>query len=427
MTKQPESDLATTSADGVEAIVERFVDEMWDPDITVHEWWSRMTEARLSSPTLPEEAGGRGWTGGQAARASRVLADRRVVGPPSGLGMLLAAPTIAKHATAEQVNQWVPAILDGSEGWCQLFSEPGAGSDLAGLQTKAVKDGDEWIITGQKVWTSNGHECEWGMLIARTDPDLPKHQGITYFGFPMNQPGVEVRPLTEMTGRALFNEVFISEARVPDANIIGGRGNGWRVANSTLAFERMGISGGHGGGFGTATPGAIAGHLERPVGDFLGHRPPIAVGAVGRRILRVLHDEAEARGRADDPVVRDALTTLHLLHRLAALTARRYSAERKASQRTGLGVGVEGSVAKIHNTRVLLQARHVAGLILGPDTTIVGDDAATGGLLQELILFSPAPPIYGGTDEIQRNVIGERGMGLPKEPGPSRDTPFNQL
>ena len=127
--------------------------------------------------------------------------------------MLLAAPTIAHNATPEQIERWMPNILNGTESWCQLFSEPGAGSDLAGLPCKAVKDGDEWIITGQKVWTSNGHEADWGMLIARTDPELPKHQGITYFGFPMDQDGVEVRPLTEMTGRALFNEVFIEEAR----------------------------------------------------------------------------------------------------------------------------------------------------------------------------------------------------------------------
>lgn len=422
----------TATAEDVETIVNHFVDEMWDPDITVRQWWERLRAARLSSPTLPPAAGGRDWTAGQAGRASRVLADRRVVGPPSGLGILLAAPTIAKHASADQVDRWAPAILDGTAGWCQLFSEPGAGSDLAGIQTKAVKDGDEWVITGQKVWTSNGHECEWGMLIARTDPDLPKHQGITYFGFPMNQPGVEVRPLTEMTGRALFNEVFISEARVSDANIIGGRGNGWRVANSTLAFERMGISGGHGGGFGTATPGSIAGHLDRPVGDFLGHRPPISVGAVGRRILAVLKSEAESRGKADDPVIRDELARLHVLHRLAGLNGRRFSAERRAGRRSGTGVdalghGVEGSVAKIHNTRVLVQARLVAGLILGPDAAVVGESSATQGMLQELILFSPAPPIYGGTDEIQRNVIGERGLGLPREPGPPKDTPFNKL
>ncbi len=405
-----------------------FVDENWDPEISVRQWWARLADARLVNTTLPEAAGGRGWTAAQATTVNKVLADRRVVGPPGGLGMLLAAPTIAKHAAQDQIDRWVPRILDGTESWCQLFSEPGAGSDLASLQAKAIRDGDEWVITGQKVWTSNGHEADWGMLIARTDPDLPKHQGITYFGFPMNQEGVEVRPLTEMTGRALFNEVFISEARVADADVIGGHGNGWRVANSTLAFERAGIGGGHGGGYGTASPGAIAGHLDRPVGEFLGKRGSISVGAVGRRVLSLLSSEAEARGKHTDPVVRDGLARLHMLHRLASMSMKRQAAERRSGRpASGLGAGVEGNVAKILNTQILHQARDVAGLILGPDAAVVGRDSATEGLLQELILFSPAPPIYGGTDEVQRNVIGERGLGLPKEPGPDKDTPFNEL
>ncbi|MEM7341635.1 MAG: acyl-CoA dehydrogenase family protein [Actinomycetota bacterium] len=412
----------------IEALTNAFVDENWDPEISVKEWWRRLADNRLVNTTLPEEAGGRGWTGAQATAANKVLADRRVVGGPSGLGMLLAAPTIAAHGNPEQIARWVPRILDGTEGWCQLFSEPGAGSDLAGLQCKAERDGDEWVITGQKVWTSNGHECSWGMLIARTDPDLPKHKGITYFGFPMDQPGVEVRPLTEMTGRALFNEVFISEARVAHSDIIGAQGGGWAVANATLMYERAGIGGGHGGGFGTASPGAIAGHLDRPVGEFLGKRGSISVGAVGRRVLSLLSSEAEARGKADDPVIRDGLAQLHMLYRLASMTMKRQAAERRSGRKnTGLGAGVEGNLAKLLNTQTLHLARDLSGQILGPDAAIVGDDAATEGLLQELILFSPAPPIYGGTDEVQRNVIGERGLGLPKEPGPARDTPFTEL
>ena len=325
--------MANESPTEIEQLTNAFVDEQWDPTITVREWWARLAGARLVNTTLPVEAGGRGWTGAQAAVVGRVLADRRVVGPPGGLGNLLAAPTIAAHATQEQIDRWVPRILDGTEAWCQLFSEPGAGSDLASLQAKAVRDGDEWVVTGQKVWTSNGHEADWGMLIARTDPDLPKHQGISYFGFPMNQDGVEVRPLTEMTGRALFNEVFIEEARVPDANMIGALGDGWRVANSTLMYERAGIGGGHGGGFGTAAPGKIVGHLDRPVGDFLGKRGAIAVGAVGRRVLGLLSEEAAARGKADDPVVRDGLARLHMLHRIAAMTLKRQAAERRSGRK----------------------------------------------------------------------------------------------
>ena len=420
--------MSNETLEEIEALANAFVDENWDPAITVQEWWARLAGARLVNTTLPVEAGGRGWGGAQATAANRVLADRRVVGAPGGLGMLLAAPTIAANGSQEQIDRWVPKILDGTESWCQLFSEPGAGSDLAGLQCKAVQDGDEWIITGQKVWTSNGHEAGWGMLIARTDPELPKHQGITYFGFPMDQDGVEVRPLTEMTGRALFNEVFIEEARVSNDDIIGGRGNGWRVANSTLMYERAGIAGGHGGGFGTASPGPIAGHLDRPVGDFLGRRGSISVGAVGRRVLSLLSEEAKARGKDRDPVIRDEMAQLHILHRLSSMTMKRQAAERRSGRPvSGYGAGVEGNLAKILNTKILHQARDLTGRILGPDAVVTGRDAATEGLLQELILFSPAPPIYGGTDEVQRNVIGERGLGLPKEPGVSKDTPFTDL
>lgn len=420
--------MAQETPEEIVALTNSFVDEFWDPEITLGEWWDRMATNRFINMTLPEKAGGRGWTGAQAAVANAVLTERRVVGPASGLGMMLAAPTIATHGSDEQIARWIPGILNGTDSWCQLFSEPGAGSDLAGLQARAVEDGDEFVVTGQKVWTSMGQEANWGMLIARTDPELPKHQGITYFGFEMDQPGVEVRPLTEMTGRALFNEVFIEEARVSKHNIIGSRGDGWRVANTTLAFERSGIGGGHGAGFGTAAPGPIVGNLDRPVKDFLGKREAMSVGAVGRRILSLLSSEAEARGRADDPVVRQGLARLHTLHRLSSMTMKRQSALRKAGIKpTGLGAGVEGNLAKIQNSQTLAAARELAGEILGPDAVVVGRDAATGGLLQELILFSPAPPIYGGTDEIQRNVIGERGLGLPKEPGPSKDTPFTDL
>ncbi len=406
-------------------LVNAFIDQYWNPDITVRDWWQRLADNRLLNTTLPVEAGGRSWTTAQATAANNVLTDRRVVGPPSGLGMMLAAPTIAKHGTPDQVTEWLPPILNGTESWCQLFSEPGSGSDLAGLRTQAVRDGDEWVITGQKVWTSMGAEADWGLLIARTNPDLPKHQGITYFGFPMKQPGVEVRPLTEMTGRAIFNEVFIEEARVHNDHLLGGLGNGWKVANSTLTFERASIGASHAGGVGTASPGVLAGHLDQPVGTFLGKRDGLTVSTVGRRVLNLLHDHAERNDVAADATVRQDLAQLHILHRIAGLTGARRSAERKPP--AALGAGVDGNLAKLLNTEQLKLARKLAGSILGPDAGLVGEGAATEGFLQELILFSPAPSIYGGTDEIQRNIIGERGLGLPKEPGPSRDTPFSDL
>ena len=183
------------------------------------------------------------------------------------MGLLLAAPTIATHGTQEQIDLYVRDIVTGQQAWCQLFSEPQAGSDLAGLQTRAVLDGDEWIVNGQKVWTSGGQYADLGMLLARTDPGVPKHQGISYFAFDMLQPGVDVRPLKEMTGHRLFNEVFITDARVADAALIGGVNKGWAAANTTLINERAGLgSGGGAGGGGIGPPGHGRRCLDRPAG-----------------------------------------------------------------------------------------------------------------------------------------------------------------
>ncbi|SVC82635.1 uncharacterized protein METZ01_LOCUS335489, partial [marine metagenome] len=173
----------------IKAELSEWIQDNWDSDITVSEWWKCLSDAGWSATSLPVEAGGRGWSRVQSATVMSTLFTHDVVGPPTGLGMMLAAPTIAIHGNEDQIERLIPPILDGSVAWCQLFSEPGAGSDLAGLQTRAVKDGDEWIITGQKVWTSGGHIAEKGMLIARTDVEAPKHQGITYFAFDMDQPG----------------------------------------------------------------------------------------------------------------------------------------------------------------------------------------------------------------------------------------------
>ncbi|HEX3565040.1 MAG TPA: acyl-CoA dehydrogenase family protein, partial [Acidimicrobiales bacterium] len=213
----------------------RWVKENWDNQLTVGAWWQRLADAGYSNPMLPPPYG-RGVTQDVAGLIIGELARGGALGPPGGLGLMLAAPTIATHGTDKQQERFIPDIITGRAGWCQLFSEPGAGSDLAGLRTTAVRDGDEWVINGQKVWTSTGQHADWGILLARTDPDAPKHKGISYFLFPMHQDGVEVRPLREMTGRSLFNEVFLTDARVPDSCLLGGLNNGWAVANTTLMF-----------------------------------------------------------------------------------------------------------------------------------------------------------------------------------------------
>ena len=408
-----------TTTDDSALDVGTWLDENWDPQLTVAEWWGRLADARLAHPMLPTPWG-RNWSRTETSLLVRAMIERKALGPPAGLGMMLAAPTIIAHASEDLVRRLVPSILNGRHGWCQLFSEPGAGSDLAGLQCRAQRDGDEWVVTGQKVWTSLGQWADYGILIARTDPDAPKHRGITYFAFPMRQDGVTVRPLREMTGRALFNEVFLDEARVPHANVIGDVGDGWRVANTTLMVERSGIGGNNVTAPSAALPGTIAGHLDRPAGSFEHDAPALGEGGVGSARVKSLVDLAEKRGKLADPTVRQDLMRLHTMVEITGWHLGR--------MKTGdAATGGEGNLAKLRNSDILRLARDIGCRILGADATLVGPDSASGGSVQGLTVFSPAPSIYGGSDQVQRNIIGERVLGLPKEPGQSKDTPFRDL
>ena len=400
--------------------VAQFVAEHWDPEISVAEWWERLAGAGLTSPMLPVEHGGRGYPRDLAAAVGAALSRSGVLGPPTGIGQLLAAPTIVTHGDPEQIRRFVPRILDGRDGWCQLFSEPGAGSDLAGLQTRAERDGDQWVINGQKVWTSTGQHADWGMLLARTDPDAPKHRGITWFAFPMHQAGVDVRPLREMTGRAIFNEVFLDDARVSDDCIIGDLHDGWRVANTTLAFERAGIGGG-GDTFAAAIPGSIAGHLQRRAGEFLGEQPGgSGVGRIGPGMVRRLARLAADSGRHHEPVLRQELARLWCEVELTRLLVMRARHDRTVA-------AAVPNIAKLRMSHTTRLARDLGARVLGPGAALWGEGAPSNGTIQELIVFSPAPSIYGGSDEIQRNILGERILGLPKEPGPPTNTPFRDL
>jgi alkylation response protein AidB-like acyl-CoA dehydrogenase len=236
--------MAVTERDSTTDVIDElgaWLESNWDPDLTVADWWARLGLAGWAAPSLPENAYGKGLSRNDAVRVQAEISRFGALGAPAGLGLMLAAPTIATHASQEQIDLYVKDIVTGQKAWCQLFSEPGAGSDLAGLTTRAERDGDEFIVNGQKVWTSGGQIADLGMLLARTNFDAPKHQGITWFVIDMHQPGVEVRPLRELTGRAMFNEVFMSDARVPANAIIGDLNNGWAAANTTLAHERASL------------------------------------------------------------------------------------------------------------------------------------------------------------------------------------------
>jgi alkylation response protein AidB-like acyl-CoA dehydrogenase len=413
--------MSDLTAEQVRKEVAVWVEEAWSPDLTVGEWWKRLAASGYAHPMLPEDCGGKGYPRDLAQAVTRELSAHHVVGPPAGLGVMLAAPTIAMHGDDHQKATFIPRILDGTDAWCQLFSEPAAGSDLAGLQTKADLDGDEYVISGQKVWTSGGQIADWGMLLARTDPDAPKHKGISYFAFDMHQPGVDVRPLREMTGRAMFNEVFIDEARVPVANLIGGLNNGWAVANTTLAVERASLGSGGGGALGAVLPGSVANQFDKRVGDFVHTEDAVeAAATVGSDTLSMLTRLAAERGLQDDPIVRQGLADIYTLTQLNRWNV----ARARAGQRS---TGVEPNLAKLLGNITLRLTREVANHIIGPEGTLWGPDTLSGGAIQELTVFSPGPSIYGGSDQIQLNIVSERGLGLPKEPGDFKNLAFKDL
>ncbi len=429
------------STDAVEE-VRAWLEENWDPDLTVAEWWERLGLAGWAAPGLPVNAYGKGLNRNDSVAVQNAIAEFGALGAPGGLGLLLAAPTIAAHGTQEQIDLFVRDIVTGQKAWCQLFSEPSAGSDLAGIQSKAIKDGDEWIVTGQKVWTSGGQVADLGMLIARTDPEVPKHQGITYFGIDMHQKGIDIRPLVELTGHAMFNEVFMEEAVVPDSALIGGLNNGWAVANTTLMNERAGLgSGGGHAAASAATPGTVVNDLVKRAGDFVssGGAAPRRRGSGGGGMFggayKMLVELAKGNGKIDDPTVRQDLMKLHTLNELGRMNNLRA----KAAKAIGQDVPGLPNISKLSMSEIVRQQRDIGLRIVGPYGTLhayKGEDQgplneATGnpflGMVTGMALFAQAPPIYGGTDQVQRNIIGERVLGLPKEASNDKTAAFKDL
>jgi alkylation response protein AidB-like acyl-CoA dehydrogenase len=439
-----------SSTDAVLSDLRAWLTKNWDPDLTVGEWWERLGLEGWSAPGLPENAYGKGMARTDAVQVANEIAKFGALGAPAGLGLLLAAPTIATHGTQEQIDHYVREIVTGQKAWCQLFSEPQAGSDLAGLQTKAVRDGDEWVINGQKVWTSGGQYADLGMLLARTDPNVPKHAGISYFAFEMLQEGVDVRPLKEMTGHALFNEVFLTDARVADSALIGGVNNGWAAANTTLMNERAGLGsgGGNAAGGDSAQPGTVTGALGKRVGDFVegksvgGRRRAGGAENGGSGLMSFLSGGAgqlirmaQNNGTNKDPGIRQDLVRLYTLGELGRFNGLRMKAVKEA------GGDIPGlpNVAKLSMSQIVRLTRDLGLRIAGPAGTlhayevdekadlakIIGNPFVGG--ITEMALFAQAPPIYGGTDQVQRNIIGERALGLPKEPNNDRVTPFSEL
>jgi acyl-CoA dehydrogenase len=355
-------------------------------------WLAKRAAANLHWISGPVELGGRGLPNAYA-NAYRSLESRYDVPKQGffGIGLGMVAPTIQAHGTPE-TQAYLPKMWSGELVGCQLFSEPGAGSDLAGLTTKAERDGDEWVITGQKVWTSGAHYSDIGEIICRTDPDLPKHKGLTGFVVDMQAPGVEVRPLRQMTGGAAFNEVFFDEVRVPDHHRLGDVNQGWTVALTTLMNERASIGGGGGGG-------------------------GLGLASASRLIEMMRHF-----GVDQDPVLRDELARLYTHFQVAKFTNMRAAATLKAG-----GVpGPELSIGKLALTNNLTATAAFVANVLGP--RLIADSGEWGTYAwSTFVCGTPGMRIAGGSDETLRNIVGERVLGLPKEPGIDSKSPFKDI
>jgi alkylation response protein AidB-like acyl-CoA dehydrogenase len=426
-THAAEAGRATPGADAVALEAREWIAAHWRPDLTVREWWRALAESRWAFPTWPAEWFGRGLASelGAVVRAELVAAG--AIGPPAGIGQMMAAPLILEFGTDEQKGRFLPRLVTGEESWCQFFSEPGAGSDLAGLQTRAVRDGEWWVVNGQKVWSGGAMDADHAILLARTDPDQPKHKGISYMVIDTDQPGIEIRPIRQMDGEAHFNEIFFTDARVPDANIVGGLHNGWGMALATLAHERTAFFGGGAGGFGAVPPGPKAGMLDRRVGEVIEllaasrreEGAALSLGGAAERLIEL----ARARGLAADPVVRQQLAGLYAAQETARFTTLRA----RAAAEAGRPPGAESSIGKLIATRNARVVRDLGPSLLGAHGTLSGMDAPDGGVVAATTLYTPCLSIMGGTDEIQKNIVGERVLGLPREPQVDRDTPFRDL
>jgi alkylation response protein AidB-like acyl-CoA dehydrogenase len=415
-----------TSETDYDSLTRAFIEATWSPTMTVRDWWAALASSGLAFPVWPVGLGGLEVNQSAANIIFSALGKAHVIGAPPGLGTLMGGPVVATFGTPEQQTRLLPPLATGIEGWCQLFSEPGAGSDLASVATRAERDGEEWVITGQKVWTSGAMHSRRGMLIARTDWDQAKHRGITYFIIDLEQPGVEIRPIKQMNGKAHFSEVFFDEARVSDADRISDINHGWEVASATLRFERSGLSA-HGRGGIQVHPGAPAGNLDRMVGEIIGSTETTAAPedeAAPGAFASLQH--LARRKAGDDPIddaTRDRLVDIYARERIAGWS----QARTRAASMMGRPPGPESSTSKLWWTEGLRRSAALGMELIGAQGMLAGPESEGGGAMQTFTLSIPSASIAGGSDEVQKNIIAERALGLPKDLSVDSDVAFKDV
>ena len=380
--------------DDVRAEVRQWLADNFDPTRDRGEWNSQVFDAGWAVPSWEPQWWGRGLTDAQSRIVAAEFADVGARGSGRDRADLLAC-TLHDLGTDEQKNRLIPPSIRAETQWCLLYSEPGAGSDLAGLRTRADRDGDDWIVNGQKVWTSFAKTADYGLLVARTDWDVPKHKGISFFIFPMRQPGVEVRPIHQITGESEFNEVFITDARVPHANLVGEPGGGWAVLQLALAYERR-----------------LMGDLARTAKSTRDLKPD----------ADSLIEMARAAGVLGDAHIRQEIARAESL-----ATVNRWNTQRAKTTTDRSEAATLMALGKIAMSRILHETARIQTEIVGPESMLTGSDNPVGDAVTFRTLNAYFTSIGGGTDQIQRNIVGERVLGLPKEPEPYRDSAFRDL
>lgn len=408
----------------VRAEMRGWLDKQWDPELSLIEWRGRLADSGWAMPHWPESCFGRGLPVGLTRVVHEELQHIDAPGIARKGACALAAATIQAHGNEHQQRTFLRRAITGEDNWCQLFSEPGSGSDLAGATTRAdQRDGQgngQWIVNGQKVWTTSAHLADFGLLLARTNWDVPKHQGLSYFILDMRQPGVEVVPLRQMNGHASFNQVFFTDAEVGPEWLLEAEGSGWRIATTTLMHERRGANSMGRKTQPTNRPGRVFREEAEEIAEAL--TPYTWYPQRSGRVDLVV-ERAKATGKNTDPTVRQEIAKLLTLATAAEWTA----ARARAAQAIGRPPGPEGSIGKLASSHIARAANRVHTLISGADALLSGSDAPMDGLIAEILISTPAISIAGGTDEIQRNIISERVLKMPKEIRIDTDRPFRDV
>ena len=404
----------------VRAEVRAWLEANWNPDYGLVEWRTKLIESGWGAPHWPKQWYGRGLPVHFSTIVDDEFARIGAVGVAKAGIRTLAAATILAHGTDFHKEKFLRRILTGEDTWCQLFSEPGSGSDMAGAVTRADRKGNKWVINGQKVWTTSAHKAHWGLLLARADWDVAKHKGLAYFILDMKQPGVQVHPLKQMNYHASFNQVFMTDALVEPEFMVCDVGDGWKVATTTLMHERRGADGLRSWATASERKGRI---YEEERAEIATTMEPYKWYPQRAGRVDLVMERAQATGKIADPVIRQEIARLLIMAKTSEWTARRA----RAAQEQGKPQGPEGSLGKLVASHVARQAARVHTYLMGADALLSGADSPMGGVLAEILVSVPATSIAGGTDEIQRNIISERVLGMPKEPSVDTNKPFKDV